>query len=59
MQKYLPGHGIDFIEIPRIEKDGLPISASLVRKYLKEKQWEKISGLVPESTYEYLRQNYS
>ena len=59
MQKYLPEYGIDFIEIPRVEKDGAPISASLVRKYLKEKQWEKISELVPQSTYEYLIQKYS
>ena len=59
MKQILPEYGIDFIEIPRVQKDGLPISASLVRKYLKEMQWEKISELVPETTYEYLFQKYS
>lgn len=59
MAKYLPDYGINFIEIPRVESNGLPVSASLVRKYLKEKKWDEILKLVPESTYEYLLEKYN
>ena len=56
MKNKLPKAGIKVVEIPRKEsQDGLVISASRVRKYLKEKDWERIRQLVPDSTYEYLR----
>lgn len=59
MKQILPEYGIEFIEIPRVEQSGEPVSASLVRKYLKEKNWVEILKLVPESTYEYLYQKYN
>jgi [citrate (pro-3S)-lyase] ligase len=54
----LPRYGIDFVELPRIRKDGDEISASRVRKLLEEKNFEEIRNLVPNVTYEYLIQNY-
>lgn len=60
MKNKLPKAGIKVVEIPRKEsQDGLVISASRVREYLKEKDWEHIRQLVPDSTYEYLQTNFS
>ena len=58
MADILPDYGIDFIEIPRVENKGVPVSASLVRKYIRENEWEKIAELVPESTYSFLHSKY-
>lgn len=44
---------VPLIEIPRLEQDGLPVSASSVRSQLPD-----IKHLVPESTYTYLN-NYN
>lgn len=55
MGRTLKEYGIGYIEIPRMEdKDGV-ISASRVRKYMENDDWENVRKLVPESTYEYLR----
>ncbi len=51
MRELLPAYGIEFIEIPR--KDG--ISASAVRRFLKEGRLEEIKALVPPTTYAYLK----
>ncbi|HWQ57581.1 MAG TPA: [citrate (pro-3S)-lyase] ligase [Clostridia bacterium] len=51
MRELLPGYGVDFIEIPR--KDN--ISASAVRRHLKEDRFEEIEKLVPPTTYAYLK----
>ena len=54
MAKILPEYGIEFIEIPRYEKNGKIISASQVRKFLHEGKTEELRSCVPASTYEYL-----
>lgn len=54
MHDILPEYGVEFIEIPRKEIDGNVISASLVRKLLKEHNFKEIAKLVPETTYQYL-----
>jgi hypothetical protein len=55
MKKLLPQHGINVFEIERKTSDnGLAISASYVRKLLKEKNFEGIKSITPPSTYEYL-----
>jgi [citrate (pro-3S)-lyase] ligase len=59
MTKALPGFGIAFVEIPRLETEGGPISASRVRRLLKEGRPEETRALVPESTYEILSSNYT
>ena len=58
MKRILPQYGIEFIEIPRKETDGEPISASRVRKLLDEKRFDEIARLVPETTLEYLREKF-
>jgi len=54
MSEILPEYGITKKEIPRLEVNGKPISASYVRKLLAEGDFEKIKELVPTTTYEYL-----
>ena len=59
MKNILPRYGIDFCEIPRREIDGEVISAKSVRAALKVGDFEKISKLVPITTFEFLRNNYA
>ena len=59
MKRQLPEYGIEVIEIPRKTlSSGQVISASKVRKYLKEKDWDELEKLVPQTTYDYLKENY-
>lgn len=58
MQNYLIRYGVNFVEIKRKEIDGSVISASAVRKYLKEKNFDEIRKMVPETTYHYLINRY-
>jgi [citrate (pro-3S)-lyase] ligase len=57
MNDILPKYGISFIEIPRKEENGAPISASSVRTLLEKNNFDKIKKLVPQSTLEYLKNN--
>ena len=43
------------IEIPRIEKNGNIVSASLVRKLYHEDGWEMLKQYVPYNTLQYLK----
>jgi [citrate (pro-3S)-lyase] ligase len=54
----LPQYGINFEVIKRVELNNEPISASRVRKLLKEKNFDKIREIVPNSTYEYLLKQF-
>ena len=56
LKAILPESGVDVVEIPRLELEDAPISASTVRKLLAEKAWDKIEKLVPDSTLRYLKQ---
>lgn len=58
MKRMLPERGIEFVEIPRVCKEEQVISASRVRKLLKEKKYEEISNLVPNTTYDYMKMKY-
>ena len=51
----LPPRGIDVVEIPRLTKDELPISASAVREAYHSGDWASVSSLVPITTYDYLQ----
>ena len=54
MKEMLPEHGIELIEIPRLET-GLPsvaVSASRVRELIKSGDLESVRSLVPETTFE-------
>lgn len=54
MKEILPEFGIQIVEIPRKYMDGEAISASTVRKYYKEDNFDKIRRLVPDTTLRYL-----
>lgn len=55
LKEKLPLKGIDVIEIPRIECEGVPISARKTRELIKSKGIESIKNLVPETTFDYIR----
>lgn len=52
MKEVLGDFGIDVEEIPRIERNGRPISASYVRECMKKQEWEEIKGYVPTTSYD-------
>ena len=53
MEKKLPENGIECFVVKRKEMDGNIISASEVRKKIKEGNIEGIKNMVPESTYKF------
>lgn len=59
MKRILPHFGVKVVEIPRMQdaEYGV-ISASLVRKAVKEKHWEIIEKICPESTVEYIKEKF-
>ena len=55
MKEILPARGIEVVEIPRLEADGAPVSASTVRELLDcSGTAVRISRLVPTTTLPYL-----
>lgn len=50
----LPDKGIDVRQIPRLEQEDIPVSASAVRAAMAAGDKEKLRRLVPETTYDYL-----
>ena len=57
LEYHLPKHDIELIELERLESDGAPISASLVREYIKSGKTDELSALLPRTTLEYLKNN--
>ncbi len=55
LKTHLPQKGIVLREIPRLEKEGTPISASAVRAHLDANEWDKIKKIAPITTYNYLK----
>ena len=55
LSENLPKNGITLQEIPRLETQGIPVSASAVRALIKE--GKTIQHLVPETTYRYLKEH--
>ncbi|WP_333651517.1 [citrate (pro-3S)-lyase] ligase [Lacrimispora sp.] len=53
MQQELPKAGVQCIVIPRKESGGAPISASTVRKAIKDNHMELLKTLVPQTTLDY------
>ena len=53
MAEELAEEGVECIIVPRKELGGVPISASNVRKAIKEDRLSDIRELVPQSTYDY------
>ncbi len=58
MEKTLLNNGIDFVEIPRKEYNGKVISASIIRKLVKENSWEDMRYYLPESTRKIIETNF-
>ena len=56
MAELLPGWGIELVEVPRLEREGAAISATAVRKLLRENRWQEIRPLVPEAVFTYFAQ---
>lgn len=59
LKKRLPAGGVKVEIIERYEKSGIPISASYIRKCIKEDNLDLIREYVPNSTFEYLRSDKS
>lgn len=57
MKELLPQYGVEFIEIERKQLDGMPISASAVRRLLHEGKMAEVQNLVPPTTFTYLQQH--
>ncbi len=57
LHRLLPEYGVSLCEIPRLETEGTPVSATNVRKLIVEKNREGVRTLVPESTFQYLINN--
>lgn len=59
MEKILPLYDIEFREISRKTNGNDVISASEVRRLLKENQWDKLHEFVPTATFDYLKKKFS
>lgn len=57
LHQCLPEYGVSLREIPRLEANNIPVSATNVRKLIEEKNHEGVQALVPESTYRYLTEH--
>ena len=57
LHQLLPQYGITLREIPRLESEQIPVSATTVRKLIEDKNEKDLRALVPESTYQYLKDN--
>lgn len=55
LERILPRHGIEFIEIPRKSVEDSVISASKVRELLAKKDFDSIRKYVPESTLAFIQ----
>ncbi len=51
----LPRHGIAVRIIPRREREGKPISASAIRRAIREGNWDQVRNLAPPVTLAFLR----
>ncbi len=53
------GPDIEVITVKRLEKSGQIVTATQVRQWIKDGDLAKINKFVPESTYEFIKQNMS
>jgi len=57
LREHLPSRGIEFREIPRLELDQTPVSASAVRAYLQKGALDNLEAIVPPTTFTYLKEH--
>jgi [citrate (pro-3S)-lyase] ligase len=55
MFEVLPSYGIDVVKLDRLESETTVISASEVRRMIKQDNWDRISELVPKTTLDFLK----
>lgn len=55
LKQLLPRFGVEVSELPRLESEGTPISATKVREAWMRRDFAALAPLVPQSTLEYLR----
>ncbi|OLR63366.1 hypothetical protein [Peptoniphilus porci] len=55
MKKILPNYGVELVEIERLKSDEEVISASKVRKLLKEKKFQEAYKYLPAATIKALK----
>lgn len=55
LKTLLPEYGITLCELPRMEENGIAVSASRVRQAMAAGDFETLAALVPETTLRYLR----
>jgi len=55
MKESLEKDGIECVVVPRLKIQGKAVSASEVRKCIRENRIEEIKNLVPETTYKYFK----
>lgn len=57
MERILPEYDVEFVEIPRLKiSDGCVISATTVRKLIKNNDVKELERYLPASTIDYLKQ---
>lgn len=54
MKRILPQKGIEVVELPRFGHDGFPISASVVRRLIKEEKGGEALTLIPHASVPYV-----
>ena len=59
LKAHLPSRGIELREIPRLEKDNTPVSASAVRAALATHDTATLEKFLPETTARYLQEKLS
>lgn len=58
LKTHLTTRNIELQQIPRLEQDGAPISASAVRKHLQDADWDALASIVPPTTLACLKDKY-
>lgn len=56
MEEFLPKYGINLITVERLTQKNMVVSATRVRKYFIENKLEEIKEIVPESTFNFLKE---
>ena len=59
LKAHLPQRGIELREIPRLEQDSIPVSASAVRAALAAHDTATLEKFLPETTARYLQEKLS
>lgn len=54
MREILPPHGVEVVEIPRMETNGEPVSASVARRLWGERRLAEAAALMPEGSPSFL-----